>query len=410
MSRRKTLHLFEGYGVELEYMIVDRNTLAVLPVADQLLGKVAGKVVNEVERGGICWSNELVLHVVELKTNGPASTLEGLSQLFTDQVGEINALLETFGGMLMRGAMHPWMDPDTECRLWPHGNRLIYQAYDRIFGCRGHGWSNLQSAHLNLPFGDAEEFGRLHAAVRLVLPLLPALSAASPVINGRLTGLLDNRLDVYRINQAKIPSVTGRVIPEAVFTPQAYKDVILETMYRDIAVHDVDGVLQEEWLNSRGAIARFERNTIEIRLLDVQECPDADLAIQKLLVATLKELIAETHAPWTQQQLWHETWLADLFVKVLKEGRFCQINDSRYLNMFGARTSCLTVGDLWQSLAERLVSRQDSAWNALQVIFNEGPLARRLLAAIGIDPDRDRLAAVYRELCDCLQQGTLFHG
>ena len=101
------LHLFQGYGVELEYMIVDRKTLAVLPVADQLLSKVAGEIVNEVERGRLCWSNELVLHVVELKTNGPAGTLEGLGQLFTSQVGVINGLLEPYGGMLMPGAMHP---------------------------------------------------------------------------------------------------------------------------------------------------------------------------------------------------------------------------------------------------------------------------------------------------------------
>ena len=32
-------------------------------------------------------------------------------------------------------------------------------------------------------------------------------------------------------------------------------------------------------MNSRGAIARFDRNAIEIRVIDVQECPKADLAI-----------------------------------------------------------------------------------------------------------------------------------
>ena len=50
-------------------------------------------------------------------------------------------------------------------------------------------------------------------------------------------------------------------------------------MYDDIAPLDPDAVLQHEWLNARGAIARFDRNTIELRVLDVQECPRADLAI-----------------------------------------------------------------------------------------------------------------------------------
>jgi adenylosuccinate synthase len=34
----------------------------------------------------------------------------------------------------------------------------------------------------------------------------------------KLTGLMDNRVEVYRHNSARIPSVTGRVIPEPVYT------------------------------------------------------------------------------------------------------------------------------------------------------------------------------------------------
>ncbi len=65
-------HLFDRYGVELEYMIVDAESLSVRPIADEVLRRVAGEYVNEVERGPLAWSNELVLHVIELKTNGPA--------------------------------------------------------------------------------------------------------------------------------------------------------------------------------------------------------------------------------------------------------------------------------------------------------------------------------------------------
>jgi len=409
MNRSVKLGLFSGFGVELEYMIVDRKTLAILPLADLVLKEAAGEMTNEVPRGALRWSNELVLHVLELKTNGPAPLLAGLADEFTRQGRQINQLLEDFNGMLMPGAMHPWMDPDLDTRLWPHGDRAIYAAYDRIFGCRGHGWSNLQSAHLNLPFADDQEFGRLHAAIRLVLPLLPALAAASPVVNGRVTGLLDNRLEMYRVNQVRIPSITGQVIPEPAFTIEAYRTMILETLYRDIAPHDPEGILQEEWLNSRGAIARFDRNAIEIRLLDVQECPQADLAIITLLVEALRELVAEACAPWTEQQLWSENALAEIFLAVLREGRAALVKDPRYLAMFGIQADCLPVGELWRVLAERLLTRNDEAWAPLQVILDQGPLARRILHALGPEPDRDRLAAVYRELCDCLQEGRMYH-
>ena len=72
------LHLFEGYGVELEYMIVDRSTMNVCSLADKVLAAVGGPWTREVHCGPLAWSNELVLHVIELKTNGPAKTLNNL--------------------------------------------------------------------------------------------------------------------------------------------------------------------------------------------------------------------------------------------------------------------------------------------------------------------------------------------
>src|SRR5690606_24570983 len=67
----KKLSLFEGFGIELEYMIVDRERLDVLPAADRVLEREAGAPVHEVEVGPVAWSNELVAHVIEIKTNGP---------------------------------------------------------------------------------------------------------------------------------------------------------------------------------------------------------------------------------------------------------------------------------------------------------------------------------------------------
>ena len=60
-------------------------------------------------------------------------------------------------------------------------------------------------------------------------------------------------------------------------------------MFADIAPYDPAGVLQHEFLNSRGAIARFDRSAIEIRVLDVQECPQADTAIAALMAAVLEK-------------------------------------------------------------------------------------------------------------------------
>src|SRR6185436_8561391 len=108
-----------------------------------------------------------------------APALEGLAAKFDTGVRDINRILGDMGGVLLPSAMHPWMDPIAEMKLWPHEYSAVYEAYNRIFDCRGHGWANLQSMHINLPFSGDEELGRLHAAVRLLLPLLPALAASS---------------------------------------------------------------------------------------------------------------------------------------------------------------------------------------------------------------------------------------
>jgi gamma-glutamyl:cysteine ligase YbdK (ATP-grasp superfamily) len=399
------LRLFEAFGVELEYMIVHRDSLDVFPVADRVLGLSDGDE-TEVDRGDLCWSNELVLHVVELKTNGPASSLDGLEERFQRGVGEVARALEPLGGRLMPGAMHPWMDPRRETVLWPHGNREIYEAFDRIFGCQGHGWSNLQSAHLNLPFHGDDEFGRLHAAVRLVLPILPALAAASPIVELHKTGLLDNRLDVYRTNCRRIPSVTGRVIPEPVFTEDEYRREILQPMYEDIAPHDSAGILQYEWLNARGAIARFERDTIEVRVLDVQECPKADLAVLWAAVETIRGLAEERWTSLDEQQTWGVARLEHVLRGCTRDADEALIADRDYLGVFGFDGDSATAGSLWRHIVGRLPDPGPHR-ETLDFILDRGPLARRILRALDGEP-APGVGDVYAALCDCLEQGTVF--
>ena len=112
-----TLHLFEGYGVELGYMIVDRATGDVKPVADALLEKAAGESCREWKRGSTSWCNELALHVIEFKFSDPWPSLEGAIDAFAEDVQIANDLLRPMGATLLPGAMHPWMNPFRELQL-----------------------------------------------------------------------------------------------------------------------------------------------------------------------------------------------------------------------------------------------------------------------------------------------------
>ena len=99
---------------------------------------------------------------------------------FATAVQRANEQLATRDARLLPTGMHPWMDPSAETSLWPGEGAAIYATFDRLFDCRRHGWANLQSMHVNLPFDGDDEFARLHAAVRVLLPLIPALAASSP--------------------------------------------------------------------------------------------------------------------------------------------------------------------------------------------------------------------------------------
>ncbi len=413
MNQPAPLHLFQAYGVELEYMIVDQDTLSVRPITDQVLWEVAGRYESEVEMDQLAWSNELALHVIELKTNGPAESLVPLPQRFQEDVVRINQLLAPRGAQLMPTAMHPWMDPHRELKLWPHEYNAVYEAYNRIFDCRGHGWANLQSVHLNLPFAGDREFGQLHAAIRLLLPLLPALAASSPVREGSITGLQDTRLDVYRTNSARVPSLTGLVVPEPVFTQSDYRREIFQRMYDDIAPLDPGGTLQHEWLNSRGAIARFERNTIEIRVLDIQECPQADIAICHAIACVLQAICQQRWTDTAAQQSIDTALLARILSQTTRMAEQAVLQDVQYLAQFGYPESCCTARELWHHLLDQTLGiasggSSSEFWREpLRTILEHGPLSRRITAAL-VDNLPKRLMPVYRNICECLSTGRMF--
>lgn len=421
------LHLFQAFGVELEYMIVDADTLDVRPISDRLLHAVRPADADEmypseveVDRG-VSWSNELTMHVLELKTTEPAPAFHDVPARMQASVERINSLLAPMGSRLMPAAMHPWMNPETEMKLWPHSYGEFYSTFDRIFDCRGHGWANLQSVHLNLPFAGDEEFARLHAAIRLLLPILPAICASSPIVEGRFTGLMDNRLNVYQHNARKVPSVSGRTIPEPVYSQAEYQRVILDRIYADLAPHDPEGLLRHEWANARGAIARFERNAIEVRVMDVQECPAADTAICATVAGVLQAMVGERWSELYTQQAWSVDVLHRIFLSCVRDAERAVIREPAYLNALGLLARECTAAELWQHLVSttRPVSDEDAAVRApVEVILARGPLARRIVRAAtgsdapspGVRPEADRLREVYRELCQCLSEGRMFDG
>ncbi|MEW4924297.1 glutamate-cysteine ligase family protein [Algibacter sp. 2305UL17-15] len=404
----KKYHLFEVYGIELEYMLVNTSNLSVMPIVDELLTAKNGALTSDIDNGTIAWSNELVAHVVELKTNGPTKNLNELSDEFHKNILEINTLLKPLNASLLASASHPIMNPLTDTQLWKHSYSEVYALYNRIFNCKGHGWSNVQSTHINLPFFDDSEFEKLHAAIRIILPLIPALCASSPILEGKNTGFKDTRLNYYKTNQKEVPELTGMVIPEQVFSKAAYQKEIFEPIKKAIKPYDTDNILDHLFLNSRGAIARFDRNAIEIRLVDIQECPKADIAICVLIIEAVRLLVNNQTAALETQKSFSKESLFDILNEGLKEGESSTISNLDYLNVFGLNQET-TAQNTWKHLFNLTKSKIDTShFEALETILEQGTLSTRILKAIHNDFSENNIKKVYGNLAHCLNDNKLF--
>ncbi len=223
--RAREWRAYEVAWLESEYSIVDESFNPRCGVSD-LFSTICGHRASDVELGSVGLSNELSAHVLEMKTP-PEKNLVVAEKRLADGVRRTSKLLrERFGWRLLPTAMHPFMTP-ADASLWPHGNRRIYSTYARVFGIRSHGWLNVQSCQLNLPFGSDDEVVHMHNAAACLVAYLPALAASSPLVEGRRGPALSSRMVFYARNQLRVPEITADVIPEYIESLADYRRRIL---------------------------------------------------------------------------------------------------------------------------------------------------------------------------------------
>lgn len=398
--------IFSVTGIEIEYMLVDKDTLDIAPIADQVLQALSpnNEIENEIEIGNIGVSNELALHVLELKSLQPVSDLVKLEQEFQPIQQRINQILsERFNALMLPTGAHPWFEPHEDVALWPHGNREIYEAFHRIFNCSGHGWVNLQSIHINLPFSNDLEFKQLHNAIRLLMPLIPTLTASTPFIEGKFTGHYDSRLTYYGSNQQQFPMISGLVIPEIISSSLEYHDTILLPIYRAIAPHDPEAILQHEWLNSRGAIARFDRSAIEIRVVDTQESLRQDMACVSAIVSALHYIVKKTDQYLTNPL--DINLLHTLYQNSIQHGMFNTELPAAYVHQFGFE-NISTPQQLWHELLQNSPEAVPATFqNAIEYIISNGNLAERMMEYYLKHPS---LPNLYHQLAELTKSNGCF--
>jgi len=310
----------EVLGPEHEFSLVNQE-LKVMPISDRIIKDYCGKIVNFIELPSFTFGKEMQLHVIEVKANSPFKSPGEFEETMQKAVITLNQIIKKYGATLLGTGMHPSLElKDTG--IWTHYHKKIYSEYGKIFNLNQHGWLNIQSFHLNLPFQKEADGVQIHNQLANLGAYLPALASSSPIFGGKTGPDLDNRLQFYKTNQKEIPSITGEVIPEYTTSLSQYKHEVIERYSNDLEKAGASKTLLcREWVNSRGIIFRFDRSALEVRVMDEQECVKSDVALSCFVRAVLRGLIA-----LKTELLPHDLLVKD-FEIIVREGLNAQVSN-----------------------------------------------------------------------------------
>ena len=382
-------------GPEHEFSIVS-DELKILPVVDKIIRDFCGKTLNFVEQPSFTFGKELQLHVMEIKANAPFALPQDFEETMHNAVMTLSEFIQSkYRARLLGTGMHPLLRLN-ETQIWPHRHREIYREYSKIFNLHQHGWLNIQSFHLNLPYSSEKTGILIHNLLTYLCAYLPAISASSPIWEGKLGAKLDNRLQFYKENQREVPSVTGDVIPNPVSSFAQYRTDVIGQYSKDLEKAGVGkALLLREWVNSRGVIFRFDRKALEIRVMDEQECIKSDVALSCFIRACLRGLIATKTLP-----LPHDLLVKD-FNSVIAKGLNAKVQHP------GAGTAKRVCQSLLQIAYENADEfEKDYLW-LIERRMNEGSLSEIIRERVSRKAQKtgseEAIRSVYSKLISCLE-------
>lgn len=390
----------EVLGPEHEFSIVDEK-LAPLPIVDDVIRHIHGRIVNCTSLGSASLGKELQAHVAEFKANRPFALPRMFEETMQSAVENILSLLEKkYHARLLGGGMHPFLRL-SDARMWSHRDRGIYVALGKIFDMNQHGWLNIQSFQLNLPYGSRSDAVRLYNALANILPYLPAVAASSPIYDSNMGSYLDNRLHFYLMNQREVPSITGNLIPEQLGSFEEYKKTTVQRYSEDLARLNASHLLlNKEWLNSRAAVIRQSRKAIEIRILDEQESVKSDVALSCFIRATLRGFLAEPERPHVRPSI-----LLEDFAQVMKQGLKAQVLHPK------GRTAKQVCHYLLETAQRNATKEERDYLPLIKSRIEQGSLSDLILKKIRNRAQKTDLKqaifSVYSELADCLEKNRV---
>jgi len=255
-------------GLEEEFSLLDPDDLGLVPRYEEL--RVAAEldpVLAESVAG------ELIASEIEI-TSGRGEDLSAALIAQRDRRRRLFALAAAHGVALGATATHPWSD-------YREQQIINTEHYHRVEeGLRYVAWrNNTFSLHVHVGIRGADRAVRVCDRLRPVLPTLLAVSANSPFLDGRDSGLASARSQIFTRSFPRCG------IPDALGGWDAFASHI-ELLVRTRSIVEYTQL----WWSVRPHL-RF--GTVEVRICDVQPTAGESEALAGLIVACVAQAARE---------------------------------------------------------------------------------------------------------------------
>src|ERR1700674_5204725 len=251
-------------GVEEEFSILDPETLELVPCFEELIAAAQG---DPLLYEGI--TGELISSEIEIISGTGADLHDSLARQ-RERRRRLFALAGAQGVALGATGTHPWAD----YRRQPIIDTEHYRRVEE--GLKYVAWrNNTFSLHVHLGVRGIDRAVRVCDRLRPVLPLLLAISANSPYLDGRDTGLHSAR------TQSFTKSFPRCGVPDAFGGWPAYRAYI-EFLLRTRSIVEFTQV----WWSVR---PHFSFGTVELRICDAQATAQESDALVSLMVACIAQ-------------------------------------------------------------------------------------------------------------------------
>jgi glutamate---cysteine ligase / carboxylate-amine ligase len=333
---------FEGsadftVGIEEEFALVDPRTLLLVPRFELLRDAAASDPVLATAIAG-----ELISSEIEIRS-GAGSDVDDARIRQADARRRLFLLARAHGVGLGATGTHPLSDYREQHIIDTDHYRRVEEGLKYV------AWrNNTFSVHVHVGVHGADRAVRVCDRLRPVLPLLLAVSANSPYIDGRDSGLHSGR------SQTFTKSFPRCGIPDVFGSWQAWAD------YVDLLVRTGSIVeFTQLWWSVR---PHHDFGTVEVRVCDAQMTAGESDGLTELIVACVRRAAAEVDAGETPP---------DLPGRLIEENMWRAIRyglDGRLLDLEAERIDEFPASETLDRLC---------AWSGADVVLPESNGAQR---------------------------------